>query len=162
MNEIKTNSEYDRKDESASVDFRIINWIGIIDQLTSTKMRQLLDGTDVPPPQFIMLNHFNHRPEEGKTVSGIAWAMQQPQPGITKTIAKLLSKGFLRAEDNPDDGRSKILYLTDEGKLAHAKAKGRLEEGMGSTFDGWREWEKKDFFEFLDRLKTFLDEERET
>ena len=160
MNEMKNKTDYDRKKEISSIDFRIVNWIGIIDQLTSTKMRQLLEGTAVPPPQFILLNHFSHNPKEGKTVSGVAWAMQQPQPGITKTIAKMLSKNFLRAEENPEDGRSKILYITEEGLAAHATAKARLEEGMKDTFDGWREWEKKDFFEFLDRLKVYLDENR--
>ncbi|MCF8465764.1 MAG: MarR family transcriptional regulator [Sneathiella sp.] len=152
--------KYDRKDELPSSDFRIINWIGIISQLTDTKMRQLLDGTNVPPPQFILLNHFSHQPEEGKTVSKIAWAMQQPQPGITKTVAKLLKKGFLRAEDNPEDGRSKILYLTDAGEKARQEAQEILESALADTFDGWREWEKKDFFGFLDRLKIYLDENR--
>lgn len=160
MSANRENEKYDRKEELPSSDFRIINWIGIISQLTDTKMRQLLDGTDVPPPQFILLNHFMHQPEEGKTVSGIAWAMQQPQPGITKTIAKLLKKDFLRAEDNPADGRSKILYLTKAGKKAHGKAQERLEAALADTFDGWREWEKKDFFSFLDRLKVYLDENR--
>ncbi|MFC4272329.1 MarR family transcriptional regulator [Sneathiella chungangensis] len=160
MSARRENEKYDRKEELPSSDFRIINWIGIISQLTDTKMRQLLDGTDVPPPQFILLNHFIHHPDEGKTVSGIAWAMQQPQPGITKTVAKMLAKGFLRAEDNPEDGRSKILYLTDAGIKAHAQAKERLELALADTFDGWREWEKKDFFGFLDRLKVYLDENR--
>jgi DNA-binding MarR family transcriptional regulator len=156
----RENEKYDRKDELPSSDFRIVNWIGIISQLTDTKMRQLLDGTDVPPPQFILLNHFMYQPDEGKTVSGIAWAMQQPQPGITKTVAKLLKKNFLRAEDNPADGRSKILYLTKSGKKAHAEAKERLEVAFADTFNGWREWEKKDFFGFLDKLKTYMDENR--
>lgn len=160
MNEIKKKSTYDRKVDIPSTDFRIINWIGIIQQLTDTKMRQLLEGTDVPPPQFILLNHFSHRPDEGKTVSGIADAMQQPQPGITKTIAKMLTKDFLRTEENPQDGRSKTLFLTDTGKTAHADAKNRLEHGMQNTFDGWHEWEKRDFFGFLDRLKIFLDDNR--
>ncbi|MZR29147.1 MarR family winged helix-turn-helix transcriptional regulator [Sneathiella litorea] len=158
MSANRDNEKYDRKEELPSSDFRIINWIGIISQLTDTKMRQLLDGTDVPPPQFILLNHFIYQPEDGKTVSGIASALQQPQPGITKTIAKLLKKGFLKAEDNPSDGRSKILYLTDAGKKAHSAAKERLELAFADTFEGWREWEKKDFFGFLDRLKIYLDE----
>lgn len=160
MSANRENEKYDRKEELPSSDFRIINWIGIISQLTDTRMRQLLDGTDVPPPQFILLNHFMHQPDEGKTVSGIAWAMQQPQPGITKTVAKMLKKEFLRAEDNPADGRSKILYLTKAGKQAHAEAQARLEAALADTFDGWREWEKKDFFGFLDRLKIYLDENR--
>ena len=160
MSAQKDNEKYDRKEELPSSDFRIINWIGIINQLTDTKMRHILDGTDVPPPQFTLLNHFTHQPDEGKTVSGIAWAMQQPQPGITKTVAKMLKKGFLRAEDNPEDGRSKILYLTSAGKKAHTAAKDRLEVALANTFDVWRKWEKKDFFSFLDRLKIYLDENR--
>jgi|TARA_R110002124_G_scaffold217817_3_gene383478 DNA-binding MarR family transcriptional regulator len=160
MSASRENEKYDRKEELSSSDFRIISWIGIISQQTDTKMRQLLDGTDVPPPQFMLLNHFLHQPEEGKTVSKIAWALQQPQPGITKTVAKMLKKGFLRAEENPEDGRSKFLYLTDSGKKAHQQAQALLEAALSDTFSGWREWEKKDFFGFLDKLKTYLDENR--
>ncbi|MEX1035196.1 MAG: MarR family transcriptional regulator [Sneathiella sp.] len=160
MSAPRENEKYDRKEELASSDFRIISWIGIISQQTDTKMRQLLEGTDVPPPQFMLLSHFMHRPEESKTVSKIAWALQQPQPGITKTVAKMLKKGFLRAEENPQDGRSKFLYLTVEGKRAHEQAQARLETALADTFTGWREWEKKDFFGFLDKLKDYLDETR--
>ncbi len=146
--------------QTVPLEFRIINWIGIIDQLSTTQMRYLLEGTDVPPPQFTLLNHFSHRPHEGKTVTKIAWAMQQPQPGITKTISKMVEKGFLKEEPNPDDGRSKILFLTDEGRQVHSDAKERLISGMGGIFDDWREWEKKDFFKYLDKLKIYFDDHR--
>ncbi len=142
------------------LDFRIINWIGIIEQLTTAKMRQLLDGTDVPPPQFTLLNHFSHRPAEGKTITLIAQAMQQPQPGITKTIAKMVTKGFLREENNPKDGRSKILYLTEAGINAHLDAKSRLSYGLKDTFEGWSETEKHNLYQSLDRLKIYLDNNR--
>lgn len=142
------------------IDFNIINWIGIIEQLTSAKMRQLLDGTDVPPPQFSLLNHFSHRPTEGKTITQTAQAMQQPQPGITKTIAKMVAKGFLREENNPKDGRSKLLYLTEAGIKAHNEAKNRLLYGLKDTFNGWSEAEKHDMFQSLDRLKIYLDNNR--
>lgn len=160
MKTSKERTKYDRKEELPSSDFRIINWITTISQLSDTKMRQILDDIDVPPPQFFILNHFVHQPDEHKTVSSVAWAMQQPQPGITKTIAKLLAKGFLRAEDNPADGRSKFLYLTEAGRLAHSRARERLEAAFAETFAGWREWEKKDLFGFLDRLKNYLEENR--
>ncbi|MEH6474710.1 MAG: MarR family winged helix-turn-helix transcriptional regulator [Sneathiella sp.] len=143
-----------------SLDFQIINWIGIIEQLTAEKSKQLLEGTDVPPPQFKLLNHFSHRPDEGKTVTQIATAMQQPQPGVTKTAAKMVLKQYLREHANPDDGRSKILFLTDTGKAAHLMARTRLITGMSQTFDGWEEADKKQFFEHLDRLKIFLDANR--
>lgn len=142
------------------LDFQIINWIGIINQLTSAKMRQLLDGTDVPPPQFSLLNHFSHRPQEGKTVTAIANAMQQPQPGITKTIAKMVTKEFLKEEQHPIDKRSKVLYLTPKGIKAHLLARQKLISGMDDTFNGWASDEKEALFDQLNRLKTFLDDNR--
>ena len=143
-----------------SLDFRIINWIGIIEQLTAEKSRQLLEGTDVPPPQFRLLNHFSHRPDDGKKVTQIATATQQPQPGITKTLAKMVQKNYLKEKPNPHDGRSKILFLTEDGKTAHLNAKIRLISGLSGTFDGWSETSKREFFAHLDRLKIFLDANR--
>lgn len=145
---------------TSPLDFRIINWIGIIEQLTSAKSRQLLEGTDVPPPQFKLLNHFSHAPEQGKKVTQIAAAMQQPQPGITKTVAKMVQKNHLREEVNPKDGRSKILFLTETGKAAHQIAKERLINGISGTFDDWTITEKQDLFRLLDRLKIYFDDNR--
>ena len=78
--------------------FRIINWIGIIDQLAGSAANRLLAPLDLPLPQFIVLNHFGHRPgaeNGGHTIMALARALQQPQPGITKTVQKLVDKGFL-------------------------------------------------------------------
>ncbi|TNE36014.1 MAG: MarR family transcriptional regulator [Alphaproteobacteria bacterium] len=160
MNDMASGEKYDRKNDPVPPDFRIINWVAIISQLADTKMRHLLEGTNVPLPQYVLLSHFAAQPKEKKTVSQIARALQQPQPGITKTVGKLLDKSFLRAEENPADGRSKFLYLTDKGAKAHAEAEARLESAMEDIFDGWREWEKRDFFGFLDRLKVFMEESR--
>ncbi len=145
---------------SVPLGFKIINWIGIIDQLTTTQMRQILSETELPPPQFVLLNHFSHRPQEGKTVSKIAWAMQQPQPGITKTVSKLVKKGYLRDEANPEDGRSKNLFITETGKNAHRHAQGLLMSSMGDTFDNWPEQDMEQLFELLDRLKVHFDSNR--
>lgn len=140
--------------------FGILNWVGIINQLTTTQANRLLAATELPFTQFIMLNHFSHRPDEGKTVSRIAQAMQQPQPGITKTVQKLLRKEFLRTAANPDDGRSKQLFLTDAGSAAHAQAIEYLGPGFRATFAEWSDEDMMTLFALLDRLKTYLDDNR--
>ena len=76
--------------------FRIVNWIGIIDQLTTTEGNRLLKPLGLPLPQLVMLNHFSHRPDEARTVTSIARALQQPQPGVTKNVQNLVAKGWLR------------------------------------------------------------------
>lgn len=140
--------------------FRIINWIGIIDQLVSTQANRLLKPHGLALPQFIMLNHFSHRPAEGKTVSAIARALQQPQPGVTKTIQKLQAKRWLREELHPEDGRSKVLFLTAAGMAKHNAAIAVFGRALGPAFSGWTRAELETLFAQLDRLKIWLDENR--
>lgn len=140
--------------------FRIINWIGIIDQLAGTQANRLLRPLNLPLPQFILLNHFSHRPAEGKTVTSIARAMQQPQPGITKTIQKLLTKRWLREEANPEDGRSKTLFVTQAGLAKHNVAVAVFARELTPAFDGWSVSDQQSLFAHLDRLKLWLDANR--
>jgi DNA-binding MarR family transcriptional regulator len=107
-----------------------------------------------------MLNHFSHRAAEGKTVMSVARAMQQPQPGITKTIQKLLAKRWLREEAHPEDGRSKLLFLTPAGLARHNEAVAVFARELAPAFDGWSLAELEQLFAQLDRLKVWLDENR--
>lgn len=143
------------------IHFRVLNWIGIIEQLMSTRLNQELRDTGIPVPQFIMLNHFNHRPTEGKTVTSVASAMQQPQPGVTKTIQKLVQRGYLRIEVSKSDGRLKYHYLTAEGIAAHRQALHRIMPMVNDIFQGWDEAEVVVLLGLLDRLKVYLDEHRQ-
>lgn len=141
--------------------FRILNWIGIIDQLATTHANRLLAESDLPFPQFVMLNHFHHRPDEGKTVTGIAAAFQQPQPGISKTIQKLVAKGFLERRPDPGDGRVRRLYLSAAGRRAHGTALAQFEPALQRIFSGWSAAELTRLSADLERLRTWLDTNRD-
>lgn len=147
-------SEADRR-------FKILNWIGIVDQLATTKANRLLDAIGLPMPQFIVLNHFSHRPHEPRTVTGIAAAFQQPQPGMSKTIQKLVERGYLRAEADASDGRVKQLMLTPEGQAAHMAARECLAPDIAATFAGWDSSELETLLRLLDRLRVHLDTHRD-
>jgi DNA-binding MarR family transcriptional regulator len=140
--------------------FRILNWVGIIDQLASNRANRTLRDLDLPLPQFVMLNHFSHRPEEGKTVGGIARAMQQLPPAVTKTTQKLLAKGYLREAPSAEDARSKQLFLTARGKAAHGKAIAALVPEVVPAFADWKPADLEQFWQYLDKLKLWLDQNR--
>lgn len=140
--------------------FRILNLIGIIDQLATTRANQTLATAGLPWPQFLILNHFSHRPAEPKMVTAIATAFQQPQPGITKTVHKLLDKGWLRAEPDPADGRSRKLFLTPAGMAAHAAATRLLAPQITAAFANWSEDEIGTVLPLLERLRLYLDSHR--
>ena len=141
--------------------FRIVNWIGIIDQLASTEANRVLKPLGLALPQFVMLNHFSHRPEEARTVMSIARALQQPQPGVTKTVQKLVGKGWLRERANGHDGRSKILLLTPAGAARHRAAVAALAPGLERAFADWPERDRQSLFALLDRLKRWFDQDRD-
>lgn len=145
---------------SVPLPFRIINWIAIIDQLVGTQANRLLKPLGLALPQFVMLNHFSHRPSEGKTVSGIARALQQPQPGVTKTVQKLLAKRWLREEVHPEDGRSKVLFVTAAGLAKHNAAIAVFGRELGPAFSDWTRQELESLFAQLDRLKIWFDAHR--
>ena len=141
----------------AALGWRIFNWIGIIDQLAQTRATRALDDLKLPFPQFVMLNHFSHRPNEAKTVTSVTAALQQPQPGVTKTIQKLVARKFLKADPAPGDGRSKLLTITPKGLEFHARAIAAFVPQFADAFSGWDDAEMEALGLQLDRLKVWLD-----
>ncbi len=142
--------------------FRIVNWIGIIDQLASTEANRALKPLGLQLSHFVLLNHFSHRPDETKTVTGVARALQQPQPGVTKNVQKLVAKGWLRERANGGDGRSKLLVLTPAGLAKHRAAVAALMPGLARAFADWPEKEQRTLFALLDRLKLWFDADRDS
>ncbi len=140
--------------------YRILNWIGIIEQLARTKANRSMMEIGLPWPQFQLLNHFSHRPDEGKTVTAVARAMQQLQPATTKTMKAMVASGLLRVEVDARDGRLKHHFLTQEGLEQHRNAVKRLSPQIQELFDGWSPEEMDRLFGALNRLKVWLDDNR--
>lgn len=141
----------------AALGWRIFNWIGIIDQLAQTRATKALAELKLPMPQFIMLNHFSHRPNEAKTVTGVASALQQPQPGVTKTIQKMVARKLLKADPAPGDARSKLITITPKGIETHQRAIAAFLPRFAEVFAGWEDAEMEALARQLDRLKVWMD-----
>jgi len=137
--------------------WRILSWIGMIEHLSRTRASRGLAAVGLPFAQFVVLNHLQWRPNETQTVSRIAVALQQPQPGVTKTVQKLIAKKYVRARPSPDDARSKELFITPKGIEVHRKALHSLVPSYQDLFASWSEVEMEDLFQKLDRLKGWLD-----
>jgi len=106
---------------NTDIKFRIMNWIGIINQLSVTRANDILQTGPVPFPQFKMLLHFYSQDRRPHTVTQVAAAFQQPQPGTTKTIQKLEQKGYLGSIAHPNDGRPRLFSITPRGRQVVVK-----------------------------------------
>ncbi len=137
--------------------WRILSWIGMIEQLSRTRASRELAAIGLPFAQFVALNHLQWRPDEPQTVTKIAAALQQPQPGVTKTVQKLIARKFVRTRPSPDDARSKELFITPKGLEVHRKALQSLVPSYRDLFATWSEADMEELFAKLDRMKVWLD-----
>lgn len=100
--------------ESIGLFFAFFTEIGILNQLSTNRLQQRLpDGVTVI--QFSVLNHLI-RVRDGQTPLHIANAFQVPKTSMTHSLSGLEKRGLVEMKTNPDDGRSKCVWLTDAGK----------------------------------------------
>ncbi|KAJ55988.1 MarR family transcriptional regulator [Actibacterium mucosum KCTC 23349] len=87
---------------------------GIINQIGTTFLeKRLSDG--LLASHFGVVNHLM-RVRDGATPLELARAFQVPKTTMTHTLAGLEKHGFVQMRPNPDDKRSKQVWLTDAGR----------------------------------------------
>lgn len=104
--------------------FRLFNEIGIIGQLSRTLLEARLPPGFVAA-QFSVLNHLA-RVGDGSTPLTIAQAFQVPKNSMTHSLNVLEREGLIEIRKNPQDGRSKLIYITDKGRLFREEVIGAL------------------------------------
>ena len=100
--------------------FTFFNEIGIINQLATTQLERALPG-GLRVSHFGVLSHFV-RLGDNKTPAELAGAFQVTKGAMTNTLQKLEERGLVRIKTNPEDGRSKLVTITDEGRRVRASA----------------------------------------
>lgn len=94
--------------------FSFFNEVGIIAQLSRTALEARLPK-GLTLPHFSVVNHLI-RVKDGQTPLALATAFQVPKTTMTHTLGGLTAHGFVEIRPNPDDGRSKTVWLTDAGR----------------------------------------------
>lgn len=100
--------------DKASAAFALFNEIGILAQLSRALLERRLPA-GLLAPHFTVLNHLV-RLGDGRTPLEMARAFQVPKTSMTHTLSGLEQRGLIRLGPNPNDGRSKLVYLTVEGR----------------------------------------------
>lgn len=100
--------------------FGLFNEIGIIEQLSRALLEEKLpDG--LIAPHFAVLNHLI-RVRDGSTPVELARAFQVPKTSMTHTVGGLVRHGLVEVRPNPNDRRSKCVWLTDAGRVLRDQA----------------------------------------
>ena len=139
--------------------FDVFKEIGIIEQLSRTRLEARLPEGLIAP-HFAVLSHLINR-GDGAVPIDMARAFQVPKTSMTHTIKGLVKHGFVELRENPDDGRSKRVWLTDKGRAFRdttMRAVGGDIIGMAQEFDVARLIE---ILPVLTDLRIWMDAERD-
>ena len=138
--------------------FTLLNEIGIIEQLGRVVVEaKLPDGFLVS--HFGVLNHLC-RVKDGQTPLFLARAFQVPKTSMTHTLSGLEKNGLIALRPNPDDGRSKQVWITESGRKFRNDTIDKLVPEMESLVAEIPAEEIQQILPVLQRIRTFMDAAR--
>lgn len=104
------------RDKDLADVFRFFNEIGIIGQLSQNLFESLMPH-GLTLSQFSVLNHFV-RLKRIESPARLARAFQVTKGAMTNTLGRLEKQAFIEISPDPDDGRAKLIEITEAGRLA--------------------------------------------
>jgi DNA-binding MarR family transcriptional regulator len=144
--------------DTAGLYFRMFSEIAIIAQLSGNRFQRVMpDGLTVA--QFGLLNHCV-RLGDGWTPARLAAAFQVTRGTMTNTLQKLEAKGFIRVDPDPDDARSKRVFLLVAGHAAQQAAVRALAPELAQLPAGFPPALASEILPALERLRIWLDTNR--
>lgn len=139
--------------------FEFLNEVGIINQLAMNMFARVLpEGVHVS--HFFILNHMV-RMGDGRTPQRLASAMQVTKATMTHSLSVLRQRGFIAIGHNAQDGRSKLVHLTDEGRRFREAAIANLDAATAGIAKQLDAATLADALPVLRHLRAVLDRARD-
>ena len=138
--------------------FQFFNEIGILNQLSTALLEARLPR-GLLAPHFSVLNHLV-RVEDGRTPLAMARAFQIPKTTMTHQVGVLERHGLVESRPNPDDGRSKRVWLTREGRAFRERVIESFASDVGDLARVVPLPELTTVLPVLERLRRHMDEAR--
>ena len=138
--------------------FRFFTEIGVIEQLTRAKLeRALPDGMKIS--QFTVLNHLVRLPGSWSPAR-LASAFQVTRAAMTNTLQRLESRGLIKIEADPGDGRGKLIRLRQTGRDMREKCISNIHPFLADMEKEFSEQSFVSALPLLEEVRNYLDEHR--
>ncbi|WP_291206815.1 MarR family transcriptional regulator [Hyphomonas sp.] len=144
--------------DAARLYFSLFLEIGIISQLSGNRFQRVMPF-GLTMAQFSLLTHCL-RLGDGWTPARLAAAFQVTRGTMTNTLQKLEAKGFIRVDPDPEDARSKRVFLTPAGRAAQETALKALVPALAELPEGFPPELAAEILPALERLRNWLDTHR--
>jgi DNA-binding MarR family transcriptional regulator len=98
--------------------------------------RQMQRDAGIPHTYYIILAMLSEQPDRSLTMSELARIVRYSPSRLSHAVARLENEGWVRRARHPDDRRTTIAQLTDEGMaVVKAAAPGHVAEVRRILFD---------------------------
>lgn len=138
--------------------FALFNEIAIIEQLSRAMFEARLPK-GVLVSHFSMLNHLI-RVGDGRTPLELATAFQVPKTTLSHTLSLVEARGWIEMRPNPDDKRSKRVWITDAGRAFRDEAIASLAPDLAAIAERFDAAEVGDLVPRLAEIRQYLDAAR--
>jgi DNA-binding MarR family transcriptional regulator len=139
--------------------FRFFNEIGIIAQLSRSAMEARLPK-GLTLPHFSVVNHLV-RVRDGQTPLKLAKAFQVPKTTMTNTLSGLLDRKLVEMRPNPEDGRSKTVWLTENGRSFREEAIRSMDPDLTAIGTNFSTDQIAELLPVLAEIRAFMDAQRD-
>lgn len=139
--------------------FELLNEIGIIAQLSRALLESRLEeGMTIH--HFTALNHLV-RLGDRQTPKDMARAFQVPKNSMSHTLSGLEKRGLVQLIPNPEDGRGKLVLITESGQNTLDRAIQKIDPDMLHILPHFSVNDAKSILPTLRKLRTHLDSVRD-
>jgi DNA-binding MarR family transcriptional regulator len=98
--------------------------------------RQMQRDAGMPHAYYIILAMLSERPDRSMTMTELARMVRYSPSRLSHAVTRLEEDGWVRRVRHPDDRRTTVAYLTDEGmRVVDAAAPGHVTEVRRILFD---------------------------
>ena len=119
--------------------------------------RALPDGMQVS--HFGVLSHMCHM-NRMESPAELADIFQIARPSMTNTLQKLSAKDYIVIEPDPNDGRGKLVKITDKGRQAFSQAIQAIAPLYEDTVNTLGVDVFKELLPGLDKVRSYMDSNR--
>ena len=128
--------------------------------LNERLQHQLVKDSGLSLPEYEIFVQLSEAPDRMLRMSELAERAVNSRSRLTHTVSRLESRGLVRREPCPDDGRGVLCILTDEGfKAIDESAAGHVEAVRSALFDPLSRGEVKTLGEAMDKILAVLREQ---
>ena len=127
---------------------------GYVCHLHHERMRSLLSAIGVYRGQPPVLFHLNR--EDGLSHADLAERLHLQPATVTKMITRMEKRGLVTRQPDPDDKRISRVFLTEQGRCAHASDRRVFDQLSNEILAGFDEQEREQLRDMLIRVRDNL------